>query len=111
MPHQPQNPELRSWRDLQADDNSKRLDYRGKLRTLIHGASDAPHGGQILLAGAEAFDGIKTRLTELLTMVPGSPDYKELEGQAQCAWLPAGWHCPLGTGVNEGGHVGTDEVP
>ena len=69
----------------QIDDNSKRIDYRGKLRNLIHGASDAPHGGQILLAGSEAFDGIKTRLPELLTLVPATPDYPSLETQARHA--------------------------
>ena len=75
LPHRPG--------EVQADENSKRLDYRGKLRTLIQGASDAPHGGQVLLAGSEAFDGIKTRLTELLGLVPTTPDYAELETQAK----------------------------
>ena len=68
---------------MQIDENSKRLDYRGRLRTLIQGASDAPHGGQVLLAGSEAFDGIKTRLPELLALVPSTPDYKELEAMAR----------------------------
>ena len=64
------------------DDNSKRRDYRGKVRTMAQALSDTPHGGQIII-DSQTFDGVKLSLPELLAAVPASPDYRELQDQAK----------------------------
>ena len=66
----------------QMDNNSKRRDYRGKVRTMAQALSDTPHGGQIII-DSQTFDGVKTSLPELLAAVPASPDYRELQDQAK----------------------------
>ena len=82
------------------DDNSKRRDYRGKVRTMAQALSDTPHGGQVII-DSETFDGVKTSLPELLAAVPASPDYRELQEQAKCGRclgrsVPACGRCPEG---------------
>lgn len=62
---------------VQVNAASKRREYHGKLKTLVEALSAVPHGGQIIIDSA-TFTGINTHLTDILKVVPASPDYAKM---------------------------------
>ena len=58
---------------MQANETSKRVEYRGELLKLVESIADIPAGGQILCDGT-AFNGIKSNLVQIREMLQSQPD-------------------------------------
>ena len=66
------------------NENSKRMEYDGKVFNTAMAMADLTHGGQIILDGS-TFDGIKFSLAHLRTRVAAQPRLQDLEPLCGCA--------------------------